>query len=78
MNLDNYTPLSQTILRLVDSNTILTSSNVTSQNYAANFFTYKVFIRVIPRLIASFVGASVIGHGILAGIYLAKYHDLLI
>ncbi len=35
--------LSQTILRLVDSNTILTSSDVTSQSYTDNFFTYKVF-----------------------------------
>ncbi len=42
-----------------------------------NFFTYKVFFRVISRLIASFVGASVIGHGILAGTYLAEYRDSL-
>ena len=45
--------------------------------YTANFFTYKVFFRVISRLIASFVGASVIGHGILAEKYLAEYRDLL-
>ncbi len=36
-----------------------------------------VFFRMISRLIASFVGASVIGHGLMLLLSIAKWHDLL-
>jgi hypothetical protein len=40
-------------------------------------FLYQGFYAKFSRLIASFVGASVIDHGIMAGNKLAKCHDLL-
>jgi hypothetical protein len=41
------------------------------------FFYLQVFFRMILRLIASFVGASVIDHGLMLSLSIAKWHDLL-
>ena len=50
---------------------------MTYQIHGEIFFLLS-FFPLESRLIASFVGASVIDHGILAGNYLAKCHDSLI
>ncbi len=56
---------SHKILHFFDNNTILTSS-MTSRIVTVNFFHIKVFSTHFSRLIAaSFVGASVISHGIM-------------
>jgi hypothetical protein len=57
---------SHKILRFFDSNNILTSS-MTSRIVRVNFFRIKVFSARFSRLIASFVGADVIGNGIMVG-----------
>jgi hypothetical protein len=41
------------------------------------FFTLWVFFCVISRMIVSFVGASVIGHGLMLLLSIAKWRDLL-
>ena len=41
------------------------------------FFTHRVFFRMISRLIVSFVGAGVIGHGLMLLLSIAKWGDSL-
>ncbi len=53
-------------LLFFDSNTIITSC-MTSQIMTMMFFLIKAFSTWFSSPIASFVGASVIGHGIMAG-----------
>jgi hypothetical protein len=43
----------------------------------ALFFTLWVFFRMISRQIVSFVGASVIGHGLMLLLSIAKWHNSL-
>ncbi len=63
----NLAPTLTKILRLFDSNTILTPF-MTSRIMSVNFFPYQRFFSALfSRLTASFVGASVIGHGIKVG-----------
>jgi hypothetical protein len=46
-------------------------------NHSGLFYP-QVFFGRISRLIASFVGVSVIGHGLMLSLCIAKWHDLLI
>ncbi len=63
----NCSPTLTKILCFFDSTTILTSF-MTSWIMTVNFFPYQGFFSApFSRLTASFVGASVIGHGIKAG-----------
>jgi hypothetical protein len=41
------------------------------------FFIHRVFFRMISHLIASFVGASVIGHSLMLLLSIAKWRNLL-
>ncbi len=50
---------------------------MTSQIVTINFFCIKDFLAQFSQLIASFVGASVTGHGIIAGNIAPKCHNLL-
>jgi hypothetical protein len=43
----------------------------------ALFLTFGSFFRMISRLFVSFVGASVIGHGLMLLLSIAKWCDLL-
>ncbi len=43
----------------------------------ALFLPFAFFFYMISRLIASFVGASVIGHGLMLSLSIAKWRNLL-
>jgi hypothetical protein len=62
---------------LIDSNTILTP-NLDILKSQWHFFTLWVFFCMISHLIVSFVGASVIGHGLMLLLSIAKWRNSLI
>ncbi len=43
----------------------------------ALFYPLGLFLRLISRLLVSFVGASVIGHGLMLSLSIAKWRNLL-
>jgi hypothetical protein len=60
----NLSPTLRKILRFFNSNTILTTSFMTSRIVTINFFPFQGFSSaLLSCLTASFVWASVIGHG---------------
>jgi hypothetical protein len=68
--------LLSSILCQFDSNTILTP-NLDIPKSWWHFFTHWVFFCINSRLIVSFMGASVIGHGLMLLLSITKWHDLL-
>ena len=64
----------QSYANLID--TILTPNLDIPKSLWHFFYPLGLFFRMISRLIASFVGVSVIGHGLILSHSIAKWHNL--
>ncbi len=65
----------QSYANLID--TILTPNLDIPESYWNFFYSLGIFFRMISCLIVTFVGASVIGHGLMLSLSIAKWHNSL-